>query len=362
MNVLMPSPAAPTLDVATALLPVAPAAPAALPGLRTTPPFDLALQQLLGGPALADLPADETDDAPTLPDLLVSGLLQQAPGMPLPADAQAVPAPAPAPAPVAVAVAVAATAAAAPPIQLPLSASPVLPQPAPVPVRAPAAALSATALPLPTPAEASTQPVTPRAIHALQAMDLRTAAPQEQRAALTADFALPPTADATPPTAHAAGSALLAPELGSRAATATSQATSTAAPQPLLDALGERIALQMQRGSERVVIRLDPPMQGQIEISIRTDASGATQVHLSGSSGELTRQLHAISDSLRQELVQRQPGEVSVQVGQGMREQDERQRQERQFAGQDEPGRALDEERDEDSARHFALAADQDSR
>lgn len=360
MNVLMPSPAAPTLDVATALLPVAPAAPAALPGLRTTPPFDLALQQLLGGPALADLPADETDDAPTLPDLLVSGLLQQAPGMPLPADAQA--APAPAPAPVAVAVAVAATAAAAPPIQLPLSASPVLPQPAPVPVRAPAAALSVTALPLPTPAEAATQPVTPRAIHALQAMDLRTAAPQEQRAALTADFALPPTTDATTPTAHAAGSALLAPELGSRAATATSQATSTAAPQPLLDALGERIALQMQRGSERVVIRLDPPMQGQIEISIRTDASGATQVHLSGSSGELTRQLHAISDSLRQELVQRQPGEVSVQVGQGMREQDERQRQERQFAGQDEPGRALDEERDEDSARHFALAADQDSR
>ena len=355
MNVLMPSPAAPTLDVATALLPVAPAAPAALPGLRTTPPFDLALQQLLGGPALADLPADETDDAPTLPDLLVSGLLQQAPGVPLPSDAQAVPTPAPVP------VAVTA-AAAAPPIQMPVSAAPVLPQPAPVPVRAPAAALSATALPLPTPAEASTQPVTPRAIHALQAMDLRTAAPQEQRAALTADFALPPTADATPPTAHAAGSALLAPELGSRAATATSQATSTAAPQPLLDALGERIALQMQRGSERVVIRLDPPMQGQIEISIRTDASGATQVHLSGSSGELTRQLHAISDSLRQELVQRQPGEVSVQVGQGMREQDERQRQERQFAGQDEPGRALDEERDEDSARHFALAADQDSR
>lgn len=356
MNVLMPSPAAPTLDAATALLPVA---PAALPGLRTTPPFDLALQQLLGGPALADLPADEADDAPTLPDLLVSGLLQQVPAAPaLPILSEAPVAPAPASAATAVVGAVAT----APLIPVLATASPILPQPAPLPLRTTAASVPATALPLPLPAEAATQPVTPRAIHALQAMDLRTAALPEQRPALKADFALPQTADAAPQVTHLGGAPLLTPELGSRAATATGQAASTAAPQPLLDALGERIALQMQRGSERVVIRLDPPMQGQIEISIRTDASGATQVHLSGSSSELTRQLHAISDSLRQELVQRQAGEVSVQVGQGMRQQDERQRQERQFAGQDEPGRALDEERDEDSARHFALASDQDSR
>lgn len=362
MNVLMPSPAAPTLDAATALLPVA---PATLPGLSTTPPFDLALQRLLGGSALSDVPADgadstdDTDDAPTLPDLLVSGLLQQAPGMPVPPDAQPALTSAPAPAPAV------GTAAATPLLAALATAPAALPQPAPLPTRTPAAALPATALPapLPTEAAAATQPASARAVHALQAIDVRTAAaPQEQRPAPLADFALPPVADATLQAPQPGSSALLAPELGSRAATATGQAMSAAAPQPLLDALGERIALQMQRGSERVVIRLDPPMQGQIEISIRTDASGTTQVHLSGSSGELTRQLHAISDSLRQELVQRQPGEVSVQVSHGMREQGERQRQERQFAEQAEPGRALDEDRDPDLARQFALAADQDSR
>ena len=361
MNVLMPSPAAPTLDAATALLPVA---PATLPGLSTTPPFDLALQRLLGGSALSDLPVDgadstdDTDDAPTLPDLLVSGLLQQAPGMPVPPDAQPALTSAPAPAPAV------GTAAAAPLLAALATAPAALPQPAPLPTRTPTAALPATALPAPLPTEAAaTQPATPRAVHALQALDVRTAAaPQEQRPAPLADFALPPVADATLQAPQHGSSALVASELGSRAATATGQAMSAAAPQPLLDALGERIALQMQRGSERVVIRLDPPMQGQIEISIRTDASGTTQVHLSGSSGELTRQLHAISDSLRQELVQRQPGEVSVQVSHGMREQGERQRQERQFAEQAEPGRALDEDRDQDLARQFALAADQDSR
>lgn len=358
MNLLMPSSAAPALDAARAQLPVAPAAPVApatLPGQPGMPPFDLALQQLLGGQAAAEQPADDTDDAAGLPDLLVSGLLQPAalaaalPGSasPMAPDTGSAVAPTP----------VAASSANAP---LAAVAAALAPAPVAAPLRNSASTLPSSATPVP--AEAAALPAGLQPLPVLQAASLHSAPAQAGRPAWLADLVQAPAADGAPGPGHGTASALLAPELGSRAATATAQAGSTAAPQPLLDALGDRIALQMQRGSERVVIRLDPPMQGQIEISIRTDAAGATQVQLHGSSGELTRQLHAISDSLRQELVQRQPGEVTVQVGQGMREQSERQRQEQASAGQQEPGRALDEAREEDQARRFALAAEQDSR
>jgi flagellar hook-length control protein FliK len=133
---------------------------------------------------------------------------------------------------------------------------------------------------------------------------------------------------------------------------ATDTATREAGPQPapgsgsargthsLIEALGERIAQQLQRGSDRAVIRLDPPMQGQLEITIHRDATGATQVHLAASNGDVARQLQTISDSLRQELVNRQSGEVTVLVSHGGREQGGRQGQQQQ-APQDGPGRAL---------------------
>jgi flagellar hook-length control protein FliK len=153
--------------------------------------------------------------------------------------------------------------------------------------------------------------------------------------------------------------------LPSRFAAPTGQATAPAPAQanPLMQALGERIALHMQRGSERVVIRLDPPLSGHIEINIRQDAGGLTQVQLSGSSPELVRQLQTISEGLRQELVHRQPGEVTVQVGHAMREHEGRQqRQERETAQADEPGRALDEQETHDLAQRFALADDRAGR
>lgn len=137
-------------------------------------------------------------------------------------------------------------------------------------------------------------------------------------------------------------------------ASSTSQAVSSK-PQSLIESLGDRIALQLQRGSERAVIRLDPPMQGQLEITIRHDATGATQIHLSASNSDVVRQLQTLSDSLRQELVHRQPGEVTVVVTHSGRDQDGRQRQNQQ-AVQEEPGRALADTGDTQSPARFTLS------
>jgi flagellar hook-length control protein FliK len=124
----------------------------------------------------------------------------------------------------------------------------------------------------------------------------------------------------------------------------------------LLQQLGDRIAVQLERGSERVVIRLDPPHRGQIEIHIRQDANGATQVQLSASHGDVVRQLQAIGDGLRQELAQRQGGDVSVQVAQQQARGDAEGRQRQGEQRQQQPGRALDEQPEAD--QRFALAAD----
>lgn len=126
----------------------------------------------------------------------------------------------------------------------------------------------------------------------------------------------------------------------------------------LLQALSERIAVQSERGTERVVIRLDPPYRGQIEIHIRQDATGATQIQLNASHADVVRQLHAIGDSLRQELAQRQGGDVSVQIAQHSREQDGRQQRQDRQGEQQQPGRALDEQASSADTARFALATD----
>jgi flagellar hook-length control protein FliK len=141
---------------------------------------------------------------------------------------------------------------------------------------------------------------------------------------------------------------------------ATVAATPAArAPSALLDVLGERIETQLQRGSERTVIRLDPPLQGQLEITVRRDA-GAIQVHLSASNADVVRQLQAISDGLRQELGMRQGGDVSVVVSSyGARDGDARggsggRASDEQAAT---PGRALAEAQDGHEPERFTLSA-----
>lgn len=118
--------------------------------------------------------------------------------------------------------------------------------------------------------------------------------------------------------------------------------------QPLVQALGERLRLQLGQGVEQATIRLDPPELGSIEIVVRREA-GAVHVQLSASHPDVQRQLQQLGEPLRQELAQRQGAEASVEVarhgadadGRGSREQAQREA---------EVGRALAEAGDEDAA------------
>lgn len=134
--------------------------------------------------------------------------------------------------------------------------------------------------------------------------------------------------------------------------------------QPLLQALGDRLQLQIATrsggGSEEAQIRLDPPQLGRVEIAIRQQG-GELQVRIAASHGEVLQQIQQVSEQLRQDLVQRHSGEVSVQVqqssgtsaalrdesgrgardGQAQQQQGQQQAQDQQ---QRRPGRALAEE------------------
>jgi flagellar hook-length control protein FliK len=125
-------------------------------------------------------------------------------------------------------------------------------------------------------------------------------------------------------------------------------------------ALGDRLQLQITQRSEHAVIRLDPPSMGTIEIVIQREA-GNIQVHLRASNAEVARQLQGIGDSLRQDLIHRQSGDVSVHVSDSSREQQSASQQgQRQSQSQREaPGRALSES-NEESAKSFTLAVDEE--
>ena len=125
----------------------------------------------------------------------------------------------------------------------------------------------------------------------------------------------------------------------------------------LLDALGERIRLQVERHSEQATIRLDPPMMGRIEIMVRHEA-GTLQVQLNASNAEVVRQLQAISDHLCQDLVQRQYTDVSVSVSGQPR--DDRQQHQQKYPEDERgiPGRALADQEQDNAA--FVLASNID--
>lgn len=110
----------------------------------------------------------------------------------------------------------------------------------------------------------------------------------------------------------------------------------------LQQALGDRLSMQADHGVQHALIRLDPPSLGSLEIAIRHEA-GSLQVTLTASNSEVTRQLQAISDNLRHELLNRQYAGVSVQVGQqrGDAQQGQQGGGDQRFA-RNEPGRALD--------------------
>ncbi|HEX7986929.1 MAG TPA: flagellar hook-length control protein FliK, partial [Duganella sp.] len=134
--------------------------------------------------------------------------------------------------------------------------------------------------------------------------------------------------------------------------------------QPLRQALGERLQVNLQRNNDHAVIRLEPPNMGSIEISIRHSA-GTLQVNLTASNSEVVRQLNTIGDSVRQDLSTRQFTDVAVTVastraqGQAQSQADGGGRNGQQ-RGQDDgrtPGRALSED---GAAALFAMTSEQE--
>ena len=157
---------------------------------------------------------------------------------------------------------------------------------------------------------------------------LHVAAPERQSAALV-------QVDAPGQAAHALHASAVGPTQEAAAATPTPQARQT-----LVQALGEHLQVQIANGSQNAVIRLDPASMGSIDIVIRHEA-GAVQVHLTASNSEVVSQLQGIGDALRQDLSQRHQGAISVQVSDGSRDANGRQRQ--GGGEQPAPGRALSE-------------------
>jgi flagellar hook-length control protein FliK len=86
--------------------------------------------------------------------------------------------------------------------------------------------------------------------------------------------------------------------------------------QPLLQALGERLQLQLVQRSDQARLHLAPPQLGRIEIDIRQQG-GTLQIQFHATHDEVRQQLRQIAEPLRHELVQRHSGEVSVQVASG---------------------------------------------
>ncbi|WP_175920662.1 flagellar hook-length control protein FliK [Burkholderia latens] len=107
-----------------------------------------------------------------------------------------------------------------------------------------------------------------------------------------------------------------APETAQAVIPATATGVPTARQQKLIDALGERLCVQMAQGMRQAVIRLEPGSNGSIRIELRQNANGMA-VHLSATHPEVVFQLQAIGESLRQDLCARHGGDVTVQVSAG---------------------------------------------
>jgi flagellar hook-length control protein FliK len=226
----------------------------------------------------------------------------------------------------------------------------------------------------PTAAPTGAPATTPAAAPAMPATASNDSAAALPAAAAAAKALAPAPADSAADTAVRSAPQPGAPLFAGLApATAESPATGTAVKlpgnpdqwqQPLRDALGDRLQLQLQRNSEQATIRLDPPNLGRIDISIRHSA-GVLQVNLSASNNEVLRQLNAIGDNVRQDLSQRQYTDVAVTVSatprgqqQGYADGGQGGRQPGREQQQRAPGRALSD--DEQSSGAFAMSTDRE--
>lgn len=227
----------------------------------------------------------------------------------------------------------------------------VLPAAAPFGAAAPQALPATLASAAPAPANAggaAAQAATFQlpAASAVQAAQTPPAAPAA--AATTTDAPL--AADAPAPLA-AGGVAPSQPAAPASSELKLAAATPAAWQQPLREALGDRLQLQLSRNIDQAVIRLDPPNLGRIEIAIR-HMGGNLEVNISATHSEVVRQLNTISETMRSDLAARQFTEVAVNVtgatraaGASQQSFDQQGRQRQQDGAPDEadPGRALAE-------------------
>ena len=130
----------------------------------------------------------------------------------------------------------------------------------------------------------------------------------------------------------------------------------TAWRQSLQEALGERLNLQLGKNAEQATIRLEPPMLGRVEISIRHIA-GALEVNITATHSEVLRQLNTVSDNLRSDLAGRQYTDVSVNISQAPRAQASAQAGAGFGAGADAQGRGREQEQDQDQEKRAPGAA-----
>jgi flagellar hook-length control protein FliK len=165
------------------------------------------------------------------------------------------------------------------------------------------------------------------------------------------------------PGAAIAGALASQPAAGAPAADTVKLAgPPTAWRQSLQEALGERMNVQVGKGIEQAVIRLEPPQMGRIDIAIRHSA-GTLEVTISATNGEVLRQLQNVSDNLRSDLSQRQFTEVAVTVTPAPKNgaapfgdpQQGRGRQKEREQDDQQPGRALAEA--DNNASVFSLNA-----
>lgn len=187
------------------------------------------------------------------------------------------------------------------------------------------------------------------------------AAPANNNAASVADVAAPGASATTP--AGAFGMPAPASAAPQNAAPLTLAGAPQQWQQSLREALGERLQTQIARHGEQAVIRLDPPNLGRIEIAIRHSA-GMLEVNLSATHGEVLRQLHTISDNVRQDLARGPFSDVALVVSgtprgaQAFGDGGGRQRQDARPDQQATPGRALSDI--DGAASTFAMQSDRE--
>ena len=83
----------------------------------------------------------------------------------------------------------------------------------------------------------------------------------------------------------------------------------------LVQALKEKVELQLNQEVQQARIKLDPPEMGRLELSIRLEGD-KLHIHINASNGAVRDALNAQADRLRNDLLAQHTGGVEVSVGQ----------------------------------------------